>query len=181
MRISSREAAIDLWVQFCSYHGVPHLKSTLAFLLVLARVNTTLAADPKIVLQAAEATFSPLRVEIVAQDSFLGKKGVALKTGQNPSTETRTAEPDLVFHVRVPVAGRYTLVTHSATDDSGAALMRTAASKFESLYAQIQISGQPVLNAEVEGEKNTLIFMAQGGCYKVTPQTLRHTRRNVTD
>ncbi len=110
--------------------------------LALALSRIAFAADPKIVLQAEEARLNPARAEIVAQASFLGKQGVALKAGQKSLAETGSAEPDLVFRVRVPLAGRYALVTHAAADEGGVALMRKASSKFDSLYARIQLGDQ---------------------------------------
>lgn len=94
------------------------------------------------VFEAEDAQLHPARTEIVAQDSFGGKKGVALKQGLKASFDDAGAEPDLVFTVRVPQAGRYSLGTVAAADAGGAELMRKAKSKFESLYAQIQIDGQ---------------------------------------
>src|SRR5690606_22642740 len=51
-------------------------------------------------------------------------------------------EPDLVFEVEVPVAGRYTMRTYAVTDEEGAALMKKATTKFESMFMRIQIDDQ---------------------------------------
>ncbi len=94
------------------------------------------------VFEAEDARLHPARTEIVVQESFRGKKGVALKPGLEASLEDARTEPDLVFTVRAPQAGRYSLSTVAAADAVGADQMRRARSKFESLYARIQIDGQ---------------------------------------
>ena len=110
--------------------------------LALSLTNAGLAADPKIVLQAEDAQLNPTRSESVAQESFQGGKGVSLKPGQADMAGADSAEPDLTFHVRVQLASRYTFVTHAAADETGALLMRKAKSKYESLFAQLQIDSQ---------------------------------------
>ena len=94
------------------------------------------------VFEAEDAQLHPARTEIVAQESFSGKKGVALKSGLKASLDDAQAEPDLVLTVRVPQAGRYSLTTVAAADAVGVEQMRKAKSKFESLSAQFQIDGQ---------------------------------------
>ena len=110
--------------------------------LFLFLANACLASDPKIVLQAEAAQLNPARSEIVAQESFQGGKGVSLKPGLNTVADTQNAKPDLAFDVRVQLAGRYMIVTHAAADETGASLMRKAKSKYESLFAQLQIDAQ---------------------------------------
>jgi len=94
------------------------------------------------VFEAEEARLNPARAEIVAQESFSGKKGVTLKEGVKASPEDTSREPDLVFTIRVPTTGRYSLATVAAVDALGAEQMRKARSKYESLFAQIQIDDQ---------------------------------------
>lgn len=115
---------------------------TVIYLGAVIGFQTVFAAVQGAVLEAEDAQLHPARTEIVAQDSFGGKKGVALKQGLKASSEDATAEPDLVFTVCAPQAGRYRLGTVAAADAAGAEQMRKAKSKFESLYVQIQIDGQ---------------------------------------
>lgn len=99
-----------------------------------AAPNTT-----KLVLEAETARLSPKRVEVMVQESFPSKKGVALKPEVTAAAETTGAEPDLIFDLRVPKAGRYNFNTYAATDAAGTEQMRKAKSKFESLFLWIQI------------------------------------------
>lgn len=92
-----------------------------------------------LVLEAEQAARDAARVEIVAQDSFSGKQGVALKQGVQSALEEARVEPDVTFTVRAPQAGRYSLTTYAATDALGTEQMRKAKSKFDSLYARIQV------------------------------------------
>jgi heparin/heparan-sulfate lyase len=107
--------------------------------LILVSISDGFAAAAPTVFQAEDAKANLVRAEIVEQDTFQGKKGVALKSGQKPVTETEGSTPDVVFSVRAPQAGRYHLVTHTATDAVGKSLMKAATSKFASLSALIQI------------------------------------------
>jgi len=120
------------------------MRSTIAtvFVSIVSVCETTLAAAPGIVLEAEDAALHSSRAEIVAQESFRGGKGVSLKQGVEASLQASKTEPDLVFKARAPKAGRYGLVTCAAVDAAGAEQMRKAKSKFESLYALIQVDGQ---------------------------------------
>ena len=100
------------------------------------------ASAARSVLEAEQAQLDPARTEIVAQESFPSNKGVALKPGLASAAENPDAKPDLVFTIRAPQAGRYGFTTYAAADAVGAEQMRKAKSKFESLYAQIQIDDQ---------------------------------------
>jgi heparin/heparan-sulfate lyase len=110
-------------------------------MIVLAWARTS-AIAAGLVLEAQHAWIQPARTEIVAQESFRGQKGVALKRGVASGVDDAEAEPDLVFTVRAPRAGRYALTTYAATDALGSEQMRKAKSKFESLYARLQIDGR---------------------------------------
>ncbi len=103
-----------------------------------------LAASPTgpLIHEAEAARLNPARAEIVAQDSFRGRQGVALRAGVTAATDAPGGEPDLVFTVTAPRPGRYSLSTHAATDAAGAELMRKARSKFESLFARFQIGSE---------------------------------------
>ena len=104
--------------------------------------GTALAAKSATVLEAEAARLNPTRTEVVAQESFPSKKGVAIKAGLAASFDDAASQPDLVFTIRSPQAGRYGFTTYAATDAAGAEQMRKAKSKFDSAYAQIQIDGQ---------------------------------------
>lgn len=93
------------------------------------------------VLEAEQARLNRARAEIVAQQSFRGEKGVGLKSGQTAS-DAAQADPDLVFSFQAPAAGRYGITTYAAAADVAVEQMRQARSKFDSLYAQIQVEGQ---------------------------------------
>ena len=121
------------------------IKAYAASWVMLFAAGAGFAAVPNatlLVLEAEAARLDPSRVEIVAQESFPGKKGVALKSGVAATVDTLGATPDLVFSVRAPRAGRYSFTTHAATDAGGAEQMRKAKSKFESLFLRIQIGSQ---------------------------------------
>ncbi|MCX6950892.1 MAG: hypothetical protein NTV51_01705 [Verrucomicrobia bacterium] len=100
------------------------------------------AAEPAGVFEAEAARLNAARVEVVAQDTFRGKQGVALKAGQASAVDEPEREPDLVFTVTVKTAGRYVLSSYAATDELGAEQMRRAKSKFESMFLRLQVGGQ---------------------------------------
>ncbi len=104
--------------------------------------GTGARAAASAVCEAENAKLDAARVEVVSHDPFSGKKGVALKAGAASLAEATNAAPDLVFEVRVPRPGRYSLSTWAAVDEAGAARMRAARSKFESLFAKIRVGGQ---------------------------------------
>lgn len=104
--------------------------------------GTGVRAAASAVFEAEGARLNAARVKVVSHDPFSGKKGVALKAGAASVAEATNAAADLVFDVRVPQAGRYSLSTYAAVDEAGAARMRAARSKFESLFAKIQVGAQ---------------------------------------
>jgi len=106
-------------------------------------VGIALAAVGGVVVEAEQAALNSARVEIVAQESFRGGHGVSLKPGVAAAADDSPTDADLTFTVQVPKAGRYGLNTFTATDAAGAEKMRQAKSKFESLYARIQVGDQP--------------------------------------
>lgn len=120
------------------------MKTIVTFTCLCTVISSTVLSGVALsdVFEAEEARLDPARAEIVVQESFSGKKGVALKDGVKASPEDTSLEPDLVFTVRVPKAGRYSFTTVAAVDTVGAEKMRKAKSKFESFFAQIQVDGQ---------------------------------------
>jgi heparin/heparan-sulfate lyase len=118
------------------------MKTGLYSCLVLITAGAAAAAESVVVFEAEAARLDPTRTEIVTQESFRGRQGVALKAGQPSAVDAADREPDLVFTVTAPAAGRYSLSTYAATDALGAELMRKAKTKFESLFLRLQISAQ---------------------------------------
>src|SRR5690606_22617879 len=62
--------------------------------------------------------------EILADERLSNLKGMALKTGIATSVDGGRDEPDLVFNVKMPKAGRYKMGTFAVTDAEGAELMK---------------------------------------------------------
>ncbi|SMC53909.1 hypothetical protein [Pedobacter nyackensis] len=77
--------------------------------------------------------------EIVADKRLGSGQGMSLKKGIAAAVDGGRLEPDLVFNVKLPAAGRYVMRTFAVTDDEGAALMKKAKGKYESLFIKIQI------------------------------------------
>jgi heparin/heparan-sulfate lyase len=100
------------------------------------------AAKSTTVLEAEAARLNAARVEVVDQESFPSKKGVVLKAGVGASSDDAGSQPDVVFAIRASQAGRYGFTSYAAADPAATEQMRKARSKFDSLYAQIQIDGQ---------------------------------------
>ncbi|NUP99640.1 MAG: hypothetical protein HUU35_07285, partial [Armatimonadetes bacterium] len=96
---------------------------------------------PTVTLEAEAARLDPARVEVVAQDSFESKQGVALRAEQAGRVGETEAAPDLVFSVTTQAAGKYLLITRAAADARGQAAMRAARGKQDSLQLQLSIDG----------------------------------------
>lgn len=120
---------------------MPALRFGSAMLAIAGPALAAAAAGPW-VYEAEAARLNAARAEVVAQASFRGQRGVSLRAGVASATAATGGEPDLVFTVTVPRAGRYSLSTHAATDAAGAEQMRQARSKFESLFARFQIGAE---------------------------------------
>ena len=88
-------------------------------------------------LEAEEARLHPDRVEIVEQSTFPSNRGVSLRPGVTTNVGSPETQPDLVFNVRAPQAGRYWIHTHAATDAKGTEAMRRATGKTSSLRLMI--------------------------------------------
>lgn len=100
-------------------------------------------AEPVIIrLNAETAKINHFSSEIVEDSRLKNGKGVSLKQGISAAINGERSEPDLVFNVKVPNAGRYVMNTYALTDAEGAELMKNATSKFESLYIKIQIDNK---------------------------------------
>ena len=105
------------------------------------KTQTTPASGGSSLLEAEAAQLNRDRVEVVEQDTFPSKRGVALKPNLTANVGFSDKEPDLVFKVRTPRAGRYWLRTHAAADAQAAEAMRKAASKTASLRLMVSVAG----------------------------------------
>src|SRR5690606_13849344 len=90
-------------------------------------------------LNAAVAEINTQSSEKVTDERLSNKQGVTLKSGIEQAIEGERDEPDLIFRVKAPDAGRYVMHSYAVTDEEGAALMKKASSKYESMYMRIQI------------------------------------------
>lgn len=90
---------------------------------------------------AAEATINKATAEVITDERLSNKKGTALKSGAAATVDGSGPDADLVFHVKLPAAGRYMMHSYAVTDAEGAALMKKAKTKFESLFMKLQIGG----------------------------------------
>ncbi|MEJ5960841.1 hypothetical protein [Pedobacter immunditicola] len=77
--------------------------------------------------------------EIVADQLLSNGKGMTLKAGVKAALDGERSAADLVFTVKLPKAGRYIMRSYAVTDKEGAALMKKAKGKYESLFMRIQI------------------------------------------
>jgi heparin/heparan-sulfate lyase len=93
-------------------------------------------------IDAEAAKINDQSTEIVADKRLSNNRGMVLKEGVSAAIDEERPEPDIVFNVRVPEAGRYVMSTFAVTNAEGAELMKKAKSKFESLYIKIQIDNQ---------------------------------------
>jgi heparin/heparan-sulfate lyase len=127
--------------------AVPVIAAALALILAgpldAATPRTRASSAPRS-SQTLEAEASQLnrdRAEIVAQESFPSKRGVALKSGATANVGSPRSAPDVVFRAKAPQAGRYWIYTHAAVDAQTAQVMRKAASKNASLRLLISTAG----------------------------------------
>lgn len=93
-------------------------------------------------MNASIAMINSQSAEIVADERLSAHQGISLKPGIIATVNENISEPDIIFKVKAPKAGRYVMTTYAVTDAEGAALMKKAKSKFESLYIKIQIDNQ---------------------------------------
>lgn len=105
--------------------------------------NITQASDSvktdKIRVNIESAKVNSSTTEIVKDERLSTKKGASLKAAIKAAINNERSEPDLVFNIQVPTAGRYTMRTYATTNAEGAALMKKAKGKLESLFIKIQI------------------------------------------
>jgi heparin/heparan-sulfate lyase len=120
-----------------------HKTGFLLLMAVMPLVAAAASAKRTIIYQAHAARINSERAEVVAQDSFAQGRGVTLKSGMPELHPTNGAPPDLVFTIDEPSAGRFVLRTYAAMDEVGAARMKAAKTKFESVYATFKVGAQP--------------------------------------
>lgn len=89
--------------------------------------------------EAATAQINSNTAEVVSDSRLPSKKAVALKQGVAAAIKGSRATPDLVYAVKLPSAGRYRMFTFAVTDEKGAALLKNAKTKYESLFLRLQI------------------------------------------
>ncbi len=106
-----------------------------------SRMQAAPASGGSSVLEAEAAQLNRDRVEVVDQDTFPSKRGVALKRDLTTNVDLPDNKPDMVFKVRTRQAGRYWIRTHAAIDAQGAEAMRKAASKTASLRLMVSVGG----------------------------------------
>lgn len=92
------------------------------------------------VFEAEAAQLNHDRVEIVEQDTFPSKHGVALKSNLTANVGSPDKDPDLVFKIKAPREGRYWLRSHAAVNATGAEAMRKATSKMASLRLMVSVA-----------------------------------------
>jgi len=135
--------------------------------MALAIAGTRLDATPaqprtdSMTLEAEAAVLHPDRVEIVQQSTFPSNRGVSLRPGVTTNVGAPETQPDLVFNVRAPRAGRNYQV-----------LLAGLAPGNWTVRGQ---DGKLRFNARVEADKNTALAVAPGGSYTVRPETIPAT------
>lgn len=90
-------------------------------------------------LTAQQAKLNTQTVELVPDDRIETKEGVSLKQGIKDAIHGEREQADLSYIIKAPKAGLYVFSTYAVTDAEGAALMKRAKSKFESLFMRMQI------------------------------------------
>ena len=93
--------------------------------------------DRGVQMVATEAILNPKTM--VLTDAVNAPNGKAVTIKGESNVKNREAKPDLVFPVTTTKPGLYVLRAESSLDEDGAKLMETIHSKFDSLYARIQI------------------------------------------
>jgi len=93
-------------------------------------------------IYAATATINANTSEIVSDERLAFQKGISLKTGIESALTGERVKPDVVFKVKLPKAGKYVMKTSAFTNAEGAAVMKIAKTKFESLFIKMQIGNQ---------------------------------------
>lgn len=111
-----------------------------SFWLVSSQNQIYYVGDNKvsIKLEAESSIINSDLLEIVEDDRLSGNKGVTLRETSKSAIDGERDLADITFKLDLP-EGSYVLTTNAYTDSEGAALMKTATSKYESMYIRIQI------------------------------------------
>ena len=86
---------------------------------------------------ATSANLNPKTVTVT--DAVKSPNGKAVTLMGKSTVKDKQAKPDVVFPVKIPFSGLYVMRTESSLDEEGALLMEKIHSKFDSLYARIQV------------------------------------------
>lgn len=105
----------------------------------MGNVSSSAKDNISIKLESEAASLNTENVEITPDERLSGGKGVALKGSALTAVDGERAQPDISFDLNLP-EGRYVITTQAVTDSEGAAVMKKATSKFESLFMRIQIN-----------------------------------------
>src|SRR5690606_3753218 len=90
-------------------------------------------------LDSRKADVNSETVVIVTDDRLESKQSITLKKGISEAVNGERQVADMIFTVNVRQAGHYLIHTYAVTDEEGAALMKKAKTKFESLFMRMQI------------------------------------------
>ena len=131
-----------------SRFGSAFIKITFLFILCLSHALAQTEKGREFVenkpyrLNYEDAVVNAQTSETVQDERLGSKHGITLKEGITEAIDGSRPEPDLTFNIKVPKAGQYLIQTYAVTDAEGAALMKKARTKFESLFMRIQIGEQ---------------------------------------
>ncbi|NGM89396.1 hypothetical protein G5B35_19050, partial [Parapusillimonas sp. SGNA-6] len=90
-------------------------------------------------LDFESARLNPKTTHIVTDERLANKNGLTLKPDIREAINGEREEEDMSFVLKAPQAGHYLMQTYAVTDEEGAALMKKAKTKFESLFMRMQI------------------------------------------
>ncbi len=96
------------------------------------------AKNISIKLEAESSQINSKYIKVVEDERLSGTKGVALEERIFAAIDGERDYADLTFNLDLP-EGRYVLTTYAITNSEGAALMRKATSKYESMYMRLQV------------------------------------------
>jgi len=115
------------------------------FFLLFSVLSIPVSANP---YQAEKAVRNDERTVIVEREDLSGGQGVALKPELADEPVSTDRQPDLVFPIKVPAAGRYWITTQAGLDEFGQKKMTDAMnsrtrSKYDSLMLAVAVDDMP--------------------------------------
>lgn len=122
-----------------------NLKS--ALILITFLLSTAIAQESKesafqenvpYRLDFKEAKINKATTEQVRDSRLTNEIGLTLKESVSQAINGEREEPDIVFTIKPPKEGQYLVQTFAVTDDEGAAMMKVAKTKFESMFMNMQ-------------------------------------------